>query len=145
MAFVVVLPALYGAGLAVSLMVAAVAVVAVRSLCRPSGPPWAVSYLVTLACLYLPYTWLAVMDAPWDSYRWFWIVMWPILPGFAPGITFHANDATKMYVMAVSTVILIALFTWLGSLGRRARIASVTVALIGSGLQSWFALACFLL
>src|SRR3954452_18627642 len=36
---------------------------------------------LALACLYAPYAWLVLIDHPWDSYRWHWIRMWPVLPG----------------------------------------------------------------
>jgi len=35
----------------------------------------------TVAVVYLPYGWLVFMDYAWDSYRWHWIRIWPVLPG----------------------------------------------------------------
>ncbi len=36
---------------------------------------------MVLLSLYAPYSWLLLIDHPWDSYRWHWIRMWPVLPG----------------------------------------------------------------
>jgi hypothetical protein len=35
---------------------------------------------MALAFLYAPYAWLLLIDHPWNSYRWHWISMWPVLP-----------------------------------------------------------------
>jgi hypothetical protein len=37
---------------------------------------------LVLLVIYAPYCWLIFMDYPWDSYRWQWMRMWPVLPGF---------------------------------------------------------------
>ena len=42
--------------------------------------PLARIFLV-LVCLYAPYAWIVLIDAPWDSYRWLWIKLWLLLPG----------------------------------------------------------------
>lgn len=140
---------LYRVELGVLVLISSLAFIAARSLMvGPDGTRrrrLAVSYFVTLACLYLPYLWLFVVENPWDEYVWFWIKTWPVLPGFAVGLPFHPNDTAEWYAMGVGTVVLVALFTWLGSLGRAALIGSGAVALIGSGLQSWLSYACFMM
>lgn len=140
---------LYRVELGVLTVVAALALAAVQCLVKaPAGSParrWSVSYLVTIACLYLPYAWLVLIDDPWNPYQLWWIRMWPVLPGFTAGMIIHpTDDATERVAMAALTGFLIALFTWLGSSGRRALIASGIVALIGSGFQSWFSHVIFL-
>lgn len=37
--------------------------------------------LLVLLAVYLPYAWLLWIDYPWNSYRWSWIKIWPLLPG----------------------------------------------------------------
>ena len=48
--------------------------------------------LLVLFCLYAPYAWLVLIDYPWDSYRWQWIKMWPVLPG----ILVHLNPTIHL-------------------------------------------------
>jgi hypothetical protein len=142
--------AFYRVELAMLVVLVALAWFAVGCLVvRPVGSrAWrtAVSCLVTLVCLYSPYLWLVLMDGSWDQYRWFWIQLWPVMPGFILAlVTGHHDETTIAAVLAPGALFLIALFTWLGSLGRPALIASGVAALIVSGLQSWVALACFLM
>ena len=151
---------LYRVELGILLLVAALAFAAV--LCLVNAPAgslvrrWSLSYLVTIACLYFPYSWLALLvfddlrnstgwlDFRWDSYHWTWVTMWPVLPGFTAGMFVHPNDAAMLLVMALATVLLIALFTWLGSGGRMTFIVASALALIGSGIQSWFSYVIYL-
>ena len=139
---------LYSVELGVLTVVAALALAAVRCLVKaPDDSPalrWSASYLVTVACLYWPYAWLLLIDYGWNAYRWFWIAMWPVLPGFTAGMVVHPNETAMRYAMGLATCLLIALFTWLGSFGRRALVASSIVALIGSGLQSGLSYAIYL-
>jgi hypothetical protein len=146
-AVAVVALALFDARLTTLLLLAAGAVVAVRSLlAEPSGGrsrPWAVSYLVTLACLYLPFAW--VLGAyPWDSYRWHWIKLWPVLPGLVAGVFVHPNDSAMTLVSGATSVFLVLLFTAVGTSGRKALVVANGVALVGAGLESWLAYKLFL-
>lgn len=36
---------------------------------------------VAMLVIYAPYGWLVFINYPWNSYRWQWIKMWPVLPG----------------------------------------------------------------
>jgi hypothetical protein len=106
---------------------------------------WARSYLVTIACVYLPYGWLVVQDYPWDDYRWEWVKMWPILPGLFPAILlFHQHRFAVPFVAPAFTALLIALFTWRGSFRGLALAISSTVALIVSVFLSWVSYQLFL-
>jgi hypothetical protein len=122
-------------------------VVAIRSLlAEPTGGRsrhWGVSYFVTLACLYLPFAWV-VWDYPWDSYRWGWIKLWPVLPGIIAGMFVHPSEYTMNLVSGAVAVFLVVLFTRLGGSGRRALLGASGIALIGSVLESWFAYQLFL-
>jgi hypothetical protein len=72
--------------------------------------------LMVLVCLYAPYTWLVMIDYPWDSYRWLWIKLWLLLPGILvhlvqaihllpDWIGFLAMGAVTGGIVAVSTVL----------------------------------------
>src|SRR4051812_46441592 len=101
--------ALFDARLTTSLLLGTVAVLAVGSLLTGRTRPWAVPYLVTLACLYLPFAWV-LGDYPWDSYRWQWVKLWPVLPGLVAGLLFHPNDTAMTLVSGATAVLLVALF-----------------------------------
>jgi hypothetical protein len=137
------------AQLATFLLILTLAAVALRYCSKPaaqtSSRKWAIAFLVTLACLYLPYIWLLLIDYPWDSYQWGWIKLWPVLPGLLAGVFFHPNDAAVTTVSAAAAILLLGLFTWVGSFGRTALILSNALVLIGAIFESWFAYKIFLL
>src|SRR5205823_749223 len=137
--------------LATSLLILAVSILAVRSrFVEPVGRRsrrWPIPYLVTLACLYLPWAWVA-WDHPWEESRWPWFKFWPVSPGFTAGLfanSYMSDGAsspaasTIALVMAAGAVFRIAAFTSLGSLGRAAMVVSSVIATLGAGLESWFA------
>jgi hypothetical protein len=94
-AVAVVASALVRIELATLLLILAVSSLAIRALLAgPTAgrrsPPWAIPYLVTLACLYLPFGWV-LWDAPsgrvmrgvfLEDFRWAWFKSWPVLPAF---------------------------------------------------------------
>lgn len=104
---------------------------------------WAVPYGVTLACVYLPYAWLVLIDYPWNSYRWTWVMLWPILPGLLAGIFFHPNDAVEFFVDGVVALALVLLFTRLGAIGRRSLVVASGVALLLEAVASFVAYQLF--
>ena len=120
--------------------------VAIRSLLRtPAGArDWPVPYFVTLACLYLPFSWV-VLEWPWDGYQWSWIQLWPVLPGLIVGIFFHTFDTAMAFVSGTVSLLLVVIFTALGSLGRVPLVVSNLLALIGAGLESRIAYELFLM
>jgi hypothetical protein len=146
-AVAVIAVALYNARLTTILLILIGSFVAIRSLIvEPSGGRsrrWAVSYFVTLACLYLPFAWV-VWDYPWDSYRWGWIKLWPVLPGIIAGMLVHPSEYATNLLSGAMAVLLVALFTKLGSSGRAALIGSSGIALIGAVFESWFAYQLFI-
>jgi hypothetical protein len=139
--------ALFDAGLTTSLLLGTGAVLAVRSLVAGSADgrsrPWAVPYLVTLACLYLPFAWV-LGDYPWDSYRWHWVELWPVLPGLVAGMVVHPNDLAMNLAAGATSVLLVLVFTTLGTSGRKALVVANGFALVGAGLESWLAYQLFL-
>ncbi len=113
---------------------------------NPDSARWAKSYLLTIACLYLPYGWLIVQDYPWNSYHWYWIRLWPVLPGLLGGLLIHPIEETaERMVMAAITVVMIAGFSSLGSLSRSARIGMSAVAFVGSCVLSYVAYSVFVM
>ncbi len=72
---------------------------------------WALPYFVTLACVYLPFSWLVLTGYPWDSYQWGWIKLWPVLPGLPAGFFFHPNDPVEFFVFGITTSGLVVLLT----------------------------------
>ena len=96
---------------------------------------WSLAW--TVACLYLPFAWVVLMDYPWNSYHWHWVSMWPVLPGFFAGIPFHPNDRAMMLAMGAATVVLVGLGTFFG---RRSAVwtIAVTFVLLGISIFSSF-------
>lgn len=161
-AVAVVALALVSVELATSLLILAVSILAVRSrFVEPVGRRsrrWAIPYLVTLACLYLPWGWVA-WDHPWEESRWPWFKFWPVSPGFTAGLFANSYMSANSYMcygeyspaastialaMAAGAVFRITIFTSLGSLGRAAMVVSSVIATLGAGLESWFAYPIYL-
>src|SRR4051794_5676150 len=88
-AVAVVALALVSVELATSLLILAVSILAVRSrFVEPIGRRsrrGAIPYLVTLACLYLPWGWGA-WDPPRGESRWLCFNFGPVPPGFPGGL-----------------------------------------------------------
>jgi len=85
--------------------------------------------MITLVCLYGPFSWLLVISYPWNGYRWFWVMLWPILPGLLAGLPFHPRQSVEFTVMGMTTMAVIGLLTYLGTKGIFGRIASAVIAL----------------
>lgn len=99
---------------------------------------------VVALCLYLPFSWLLLIDYGWTDYRLFWLKLWSILPGFLPGaILFHPCDALEFTAMGVTTLVLLVSLTWLGSLGRYRLLAAAGIALLISVPSAILAYAAF--
>jgi hypothetical protein len=91
----------------------------------------------------MPFGWL-LLDYPWSAYRLHWLKLWPILPGFVPGAAlFHPHDALEFTTMGVTTLVLLAGLTWLGSRGRYWLALAAGIALLVSVPSAWFAYAAF--
>lgn len=100
-----------------------------------------------MTCLYGPYAWLVLMDYPWDSYRWAWIRMWPVLPGMPVHLLPGAHrlpESLGFIVMGLTTTplfVLAALPAWQG----RRWLAPVLVAVVVlSSATSWLDYQLFL-
>jgi hypothetical protein len=109
-------------------------------------PKVVVSVAVVGACLWLPFSWLVLMDGGWSDYRLSWLRMWPILPGFVPGLwLFHPHDALEFSTMAATTLIMVAALTWLAYRNRVGIIAAAIIALLISipTAQVAYAVYCF--
>ncbi|HEU5118599.1 MAG TPA: hypothetical protein VFT74_18515 [Isosphaeraceae bacterium] len=109
------------------------------------GPLYGV--MVTLTCLYAPYSWIVMIGGPWDSYRWHWFRLWPILPGLLvhaiPGVH-QWPDPWSEFLMAGATGLIVALVVWLTSRNRKgAGVIWAIVALL-SGANAWIAYQLYL-
>jgi len=68
----------------------------------------------TALCLYLPFSWVALMDYPWNSYHLHWVRILPVLPGLVPAsFAFHANSTVEIWVAGIITATMLAALTWL--------------------------------
>ena len=102
--------------------------------------------LLLLACLYLPYAWLVWIDDPWGAYRWFWVRMWPILPGLlvhAIPEVHRAPDAVGFLIMAVIAAVFFGMAVVLARRGWRSTLAGSLAIGAFSCLNSIFAYALF--
>ena len=64
-----------------------------------------------LVALYLPQCWIFLMPGSWSLYRWSWIEIWPVMPGFIPGLVggvmlfgVGRSDPLAIASMAAATV-----------------------------------------
>ncbi|WP_435010214.1 hypothetical protein P12x_001456 [Tundrisphaera lichenicola] len=117
---------------------------ALTTLLPQNASRWPIPYLASLSCIYLPFSWIVLMDYPWNSYRWHWIKLWPIAPGLPAGLPFHASEFAENFVSGVVTLALVALTTKLGARGRKSLIVTNMIALILSGMVSFVAYQLFL-
>lgn len=84
-------------------------------------------------CLYLPFSWVVLIDCPWSDCQSHWVRLWPVLPGLVPGaLLFHPQDVAEFTTMGLTTVVLLIGLTWLGTRGRYGLIAATMIALIVS-------------
>jgi hypothetical protein len=103
---------------------------------------------ILLLCLYAPYAWLVLTGFPWDSYRWHWIRLWPILPGLPVAGLVHPwgtglGDRGEFLLMAATTAAIVAA---LAALARRPRPRLAPLALavaLPSLVNAWLAYAVF--
>src|SRR5687767_7585534 len=86
-------------------------------------------FILALFCLYAPYSWLVLMDGPWNAYRWYWIRMWPLLPGLlvhAIPSVHRQPDGVGFLAMAAAASLIFAVTVLLARRGgRTATVASV--------------------
>ena len=71
---------------------------------RPGGPPFFVRVSLFALLLEAPFAWLLWIDYPTSSYKTFWLIHWPALPGF-PAILvarrFGASESVQWLSMAL--------------------------------------------
>ena len=99
------------------------------------------------ACLYAPYAWLLLIHHPWNSYRWHWINMWPVLPGLlVPAIQAAHRQPDRVGNLAVGavTALIIAPIVLLCRRSWRAALIVTVVVVLLSGANAWFAYRLFL-
>jgi hypothetical protein len=108
---------------------------------------WLIALAVTAFAIYSPFSWLLWIDYPWSDYHWFWLRMWPILPGLPATILlrFVASmpEWAEMTCMAVLTALALLLLTWLGARGRRWLIIVAILAFALSSCNGWIGYVLF--
>ena len=94
-----------------------------RALCKTRSRRWIIRMLVFLnyaAALYLPHGWLLFESRPWNDYHWFWLKLWPILPGLLPWLAItqllghRPNGGITFPIMGLVTLMLLIGSVWLG-------------------------------
>ena len=100
---------------------------------------------VLLLCTYAPYLWLITTSYPWDSYRWTWIKLWPVLPGLLPSVLLQpfASSLVATGVRGAVTAAFLLLAFRCGVRSRRALLATSAIVLLLSLLNSWGAYHAF--
>lgn len=104
---------------------------------------WCTALVVVLLCMYAPFCWLFIFDYPWSPYRWHWIRMAPVLPGFLAALPMPPTDAARIAAMSATTIGLIGVNTYFASRGRWQLAAAATLVLAISTVSSWGAYAAF--
>jgi hypothetical protein len=102
---------------------------------------------MALASLYAPYAWLLLIDHPWNSYRWHWIHMWPVLPGLLvhaiPAVHRQPDWVGYLLMGAVTVLILIPIVVLAQRNLRTAILVAVVVGALSSA-NAWIAYELFL-
>jgi hypothetical protein len=102
---------------------------------------------LALACLYAPYSWLVLIDHPWDTYRWHWIKLWPVLPGLlvhAVPVVHRQPDWLSYLAMGGVTALIIAPTILSSGRSRRAALITAAVVVLLSSANGWIAYQLFL-
>jgi hypothetical protein len=105
------------------------------------GRHWRLSLLLTVLVLYLPFSWLLLIDYPWNSYRFLWLKLWCILPGFGIFLRLHPmNQTIEFTAMAIMTLALMGLLTWVGSHNRT---WLVVAGVLGFALEVYYSVIAY--
>jgi hypothetical protein len=102
---------------------------------------------MVLLSLYAPYSWLLLIDHPWDSYRWHWIGMWPTLPGLlvhAIPAVHRQPDRVGDLAMGLVTLIIIVPIALLSRRSLRAALVVSLLVVLLSGANAWMAYQLFM-
>lgn len=104
---------------------------------------WLVSLMVMAFALYAPFGWLLWGDIWSDSQHQLWLALWPILPGLPATILLRHfmqpqwPQWAEMVAMGVFTALLLLLFTWLGTRGKRWLIITAIIVFALSCYNGW--------
>lgn len=106
------------------------------------GANWRDALMLTLGCLYLPFSWLLLIDYPWSTYHWQWLAMWPVLPGALVAFLVHAGPM-GLAVAGATTLGMIVVVAWIVRQGRWLTIATAFAALALAGFTALIAQSLF--
>jgi hypothetical protein len=110
---------------------------------------WLISLAIMAFAMYAPFSWLVWTGYPWGDYHWQWLRMWPILPGLPATILLRAfvrpdwPQWAEEIGMGVLTALLLLLFTWVGTRGRRWLIITAIIVFALSCYNGWVGYALF--
>src|SRR5690606_29121263 len=82
---------------------------------------WMVSVLVMALAIYAPFSWLILIDYPWNDYRWQWVIRWPALPMLMPAallrrwFSFEIDNVWAIILMTFFSLLAIFGLAWLGA------------------------------
>ena len=106
---------------------------------------WRLIAPLLLACVYVPYAWILLLNYPWTNYRLLWLKAWPVLPGLGAAV-FVRGTRTQFAVMgAITAVVLSVVYLVVRRCGQRPGrvIAVAAVVLVLSVANSIFAYMVF--
>lgn len=104
---------------------------------------WLHSAAVIAFAMYAPFSWVLWIDEPWNSQRWLWIRIWPILPGISPTALINSaahvrmSDGVMFLLMGAITLAALLQFSWLGSRGKRWLVITATIVFALSCCNAW--------
>lgn len=104
---------------------------------------WLFSLAIMAFALYSPFSWLLWIDYPLSDYHWFWLRLWPILPGLPATIllrsvmTSHMPEWMEMVCMGLVSAVLLLFCTWLGARGRWWLVITAAIVLALSCFNGW--------
>jgi hypothetical protein len=112
---------------------------------------WRLSAAVMVIVYYAPYSWLLVVDEPWNEYRWLWIKFWPGLPMMLPchllarRLGFELNEAPGLTLLIATGLGALLLLIWLGARRRWWLTIIAAGVLLLSLANSWALYGLFLM
>lgn len=96
-----------------------------RAQTRTMRRRWLLAMIVVGIVMYAPHSWLLWMDYPWNEHRMHWLRLAPLLPGLPAALLLRLQtnialpEWAEYSCMAICTIVMLVLFSWLASRSRR--------------------------